>query len=201
MGRLGRAYLTEEEKANKPKVTKALLRRIGAYLKPYWKQMSLVLLAIVASSVFRMMPSILSGRIIDDGLIGRDLRTLITLIVLSLIVTLAANLIGVFESYLNTWIAQHVTFDMRNKMFSHLQSMSHRFFTTNNQGEIITRMTGDISGVSDIITNTLSSILSNAITLIVAIVAMFSKNWILAVVGIIIVPLFALPTKKVGKTR
>ncbi|MDD4096542.1 MAG: ABC transporter ATP-binding protein [Oscillospiraceae bacterium] len=201
MGRSGRAYLTEEEKANRPKVTGKLLRRIAGYLKPYWKQMALVFLAIFVSSVFKLLPSILTGRIIDDGLIGRDLNTLIILISISLGVTVAANLIGVLESYLNTWIAQHITFDMRNSMFRHLQAMSSRFFTANNQGDIITRMTSDISGVQQVITGTLSSILSNSITLVVALVAMFSKNWILALVGMVIVPLFALPTRKAGKTR
>jgi ATP-binding cassette subfamily B protein len=201
MGKSGRAFLTEEEMANRPKVTGKLLRRIGSYLKPYWKQMTLVFIAIFVSSVFKLLPSILTGRIIDDGLIGRDLKTLVILIAWSFVVTVAANLIGVLESYLNTWIAQHITFDMRNSMFRHLQAMSSRFFTANNQGDIITRMTSDISGVQQVITGTLSSILSNSITLIVALVAMFSKNWILALVGMIIVPLFALPTRKAGKTR
>ncbi|NLG16912.1 MAG: ABC transporter ATP-binding protein [Fibrobacter sp.] len=193
--------MTEEELANRPKVTKALLLRISSYLKPYWKQMILVLIAIIFSTVLRIFPAILTGKIIDEGLIGRDLNTLIWLLAISLLVMLLANLIGVLESYLNTWIAQHITFDMRNGMFRHLQSMSHRFFTTNNQGDIITRMTEDISGVQNIITTTLASIMSNSITLVVAVVAMFSKNWILALVGIVIVPLFALPTKRVGKTR
>lgn len=201
MGRVARAYLTEEELANRPKVTKALLLRISSYLKPYWKQMILVLIAIIFSTVLRIFPAILTGKIINEGLIGRDLNTLIWLLAISLLVMLLANLIGVLESYLNTWIAQHITFDMRNGMFRHLQSMSHRFFTTNNQGDIITRMTEDISGVQNIITTTLASIMSNSITLVVAVVAMFSKNWILALVGIVIVPLFALPTKRVGKTR
>lgn len=200
-GRAGRGFLTEEEMANRPKVTGALLKRIFSYLKPYWKQLVLVLACIVVSSYFTLLPSILTGRMIDEGLIGRDLGRLILLIVLSLAVTLAANLIGVAESYLNTWIAQHITFDMRNAMFRHLQAMSQRFFTSNNQGDIITRMTSDIDGVKTIITNTFTSILSNAITLVVALVAMFQKNWILALVGLVVVPLFTLPTRKAGKTR
>jgi ATP-binding cassette subfamily B protein len=116
-------------------------------------------------------------------------------------VTAGANLIGVAESYLNTWIAQHITFDMRNQMYRHLQNMSQRFFTSNNQGDIITRMTSDIDGVKTVITNTFSNILSNVITLTVALVAMYQKNWILATVGIIIVPLFTLPTRKAGQKR
>lgn len=194
-------YLTEEEKKNRPKVTKELLKRIFSYLKPYWKQMLLVLAAIIISSTLTLLPSVLTGKIIDEGLIGRSLKKLIFFIVMSLAVTLGANLIGVLESYMNTWIAQHITYDMRNKMYAHLQKMSQRFFTTNNQGDIITRMTSDISGVQQIITNTLTSILSNSITLIVAMIVMFRQNWILAIVGILVVPLFAIPTRSAGKTR
>ncbi len=196
-----RGFLSEEEKQNKPKVTWPLLKRIFSYLRPYWKQLVLALACILASSILNLMPSILTGRIIDEGLIGRNFRALVTFIILSLAVTAGANLVGVAQSYLNTWIAEHITFDMRNQMYRHLQAMSQRFFTSNQQGDIITRMTSDISGVQQIITNTFSSILSNSVTLIVALIAMYRKNWILATVGIIIVPLFSIPTRKAGKTR
>ncbi|MBR4744533.1 MAG: ABC transporter ATP-binding protein [Oscillospiraceae bacterium] len=196
-----RGFMSEEEKASLPKVTPALLRRVFSCLSPYWKQLVLVLICIILSSLFILLPSILTGKIIDEGLIGRNLQALIFYLALSFAVTLGANLIQVAESYINTWIAQHITFDMRNTMFAHLQKMSQRFFTSNNQGDIITRMTGDISGVEQVVTNTFSSILSNAITLVVALVAMFQKNWILALLGIIIVPAFTLPTRRAGKTR
>jgi ATP-binding cassette subfamily B protein len=129
------------------------------------------------------------------------MKKLVLFIVLSLAVTLGANLIGVLESYMNTWIAQHITYDMRNKMYKHLQKMSQRFFTSNNQGDIITRMTSDIAGVQQVITGTLTSILSNSITLIVALVVMFSQNWVMALVGIAVIPLFIIPTRSAGKTR
>lgn len=194
-------FLSEEEKENQPSVTPALLKRIFSYLKPYGKQLALVLICIAASSFLNLLPSILTGKIIDEGLINRDLKALIFFIVLSLAVTFLANLIGVAESYINTWIAQHITYDMRNQMYAHLQKMSQRFYTTNNQGDIVTRMTSDIDGVQTVIANTFTSILSNVITLVIAAIAMFQKNWILALVGIIIVPLFTLPTRKAGKTR
>ena len=200
-GRFGPGYLTEEEKKNKPKVTKELLSRIYSYLRPYRKQMALVLLAILFSAILTLLPSVLTGKIIDEGLIAKNMRALILFILLSFGVTLLANLIGILESYLNTWIAQHITFDMRNTMYRHLQTMSQRFFTNNNQGDIITRMTSDISGVQQIITNTLTSILSNSITLIVALILMFRENWILALVGIAVVPLFTIPTRSAGKRR
>ena len=200
-GPMGGQFLTEEEKANQPKVTPELLKRVFSYLKPYTKQFILVLLCIFVSSFFSLLPSIITGKILDDGLLKKDFNALVYYIVLSLIVTLAASLIGVAENYINTWIAQHITYDMRNQMYSHLQKMSQRFFTMNNQGDIITRMTSDIDGVKTVVTNTFSSILSNSITLIIAMVAMFQKNWILALVGIVIVPVFTLPTRKAGKKR
>ena len=195
------AFLTEEEKASQPKVTPALLKRVFSYLLPYKKQLFLVLLCIAVSSFMSLMPSILTGKIIDEGLIRKDLRALIFYIVLSLAVTFLANLIGVAESYINTWMAQHITYDMRNQMYAHLQKMSQRFFTSNNQGDIVTRMTSDIDGVQMVITNTFTSILSNVITLVIAAIAMFQKNWILALVGIVIVPLFTFPTRSAGRAR
>ena len=208
-GPRGRAsFLTEEEKKNTPKVTKDLLARVLSYLRPYWKQLALVLLCIAVSSVCSLFPSILTGNIIDvltgrdmGGWFGAGISALVKLILVSLALHLASNLIGVGEAYLNNWIAQHISFDMRNQMYRHLQKMSQRFFTSANQGDIITRMTSDISGVESVITNTFTSILSNTITLVVAVVAMFQKNWILALVGIAVVPLFTLPTRMAGKRR
>ena len=200
-GPRGANFLTEEEKKNRPKVTKELLIRIFSYMKPYWKQFGLVLIAILFSAILTLLPSVLTGRIIDEGLIARSMKALVKYILLSLAVTLGANIIGILESYLNTWIAQHITFDMRNAMYLHLQKMSQRFFTSNNQGDIITRMTSDISGVQQIITNTLTSIISNVITLAVALVVMFRENWLLALLGVVIVPLFTIPTRSAGKTR
>ena len=198
---MNRGYLTEEEKANRPKVTFALLKRIFSYLIPYWKQMILIFVFIILSSIMMLLPSVLTGKIIDDGLINRNMKMLITLILVSLGVTLFANLIRVGESFLNNWIAQHITFDMRNKMYKHLQQMSQKFFTSNNQGDIITRMTSDISGVERVVTSTFTSILSNSITLVVAIIIMFRENWILATVGVLVIPLFTIPTRWAGKTR
>ena len=201
-------FLTEEEKQNTPKITRELLLRVFSYLKPYRKQMALVLVCIAVASVCSLFPSILTGNIIDvltgenlGGWIGEGISALVRLILVSLALHFASNLIGVGQTYLNNWIAQHISFDMRNQMYRHLQKMSQRFFTSANQGDIITRMTSDISGVESVVSNTFTSILSNSITLVVALIAMFQKNWILALVGMVVVPLFTLPTRMAGKTR
>ena len=201
-------YLTEEEKQNTPKISKELLLRVFSYLKPYRKQMALVLACIAVASVCSLFPSILTGNIIDvltgknlGGWIGEGISALVRLILVSLALHFASNLIGVGQTYMNNWIAQHISFDMRNQMYRHLQKMSQRFFTSANQGDIITRMTSDISGVESVVSNTFTSILSNSITLVVALIAMFQKNWSLALGGMVVVPLFTLPTRIAGKTR
>ncbi len=208
-GPMGRGrYLTEEEKRQAPKVTRELLTRIFSYLRPYSPQLLLVLGCIAVSSVCSLFPSILTGNIVDvltgkelGGWFGGGISALVRLILLSLALHFFSNLIGVGESYLNTWIAQHISFDMRNQMYRHLQKMSQRFFTTASQGDIITRMTSDISGVESVVSGSFTTILSNAITLIVAVTAMFRKSWVLALVGLAAVPLFVLPTRMAGKKR
>lgn len=197
----GRGFLTEEEKQNKPKITGKLLKRIFSCLLPYWLKLLVVFMAIVGSSILGLLPAILTGRIIDEGLIGKDLDMLILLIAASVGVLIASNLIGVLESYLNVSMAQYITFDMRNRMYAHLQKMSHLFFTTSKQGDIITRMTSDIGGVESVISGTLTNVLRNLAILVTSVIVMYDKNWQLATIGIIIVPLFLIPTKRVGRTR
>ena len=162
----GRSFLTEEEKSQAPEVTWPLLKRVFSYLKPYIPQLIIALASIGLSAVLDMYPSLLTGRIVDEGLIGRSMPILVKLVVISFFLKIASNLIGVLQNYMNSWIAQHITYDMRNQMFEHLLRMSDRFFTENNQGDIITRMNDDISGVQQIISNTFASILSNLILLV-----------------------------------
>ena len=156
-----RGFLTEEEKKNKPKVDKKLIKRIASYMKPYKLQFALVFLAILLSAVIGLFPSIITGRIVDKALLGDDMGLLIKLLLLAFAALTASQVISVLESYINAWISQRIIFDMKNEMYRHLQWMPHSFFTTEKQGDIITRMNTDISGVSSVISNTLSSCINN----------------------------------------
>ena len=201
-GSLGpRGFLTDDEKKKMPKVTKKLLLRILSYLKPYWLQFLLVFLAILLSATVGLLPSIITGRIVDEALVGKDLKLLIQLLLLAFGTMAVSQIIGVLESYINAWISQRIIFDMKNQMYDHLQHMPHAFFTAEKQGDIITRMNTDISGVSTVISGTLSSIVSNVATVVTTLIALFSMSWQLAIVGIIVIPLLILPTRSVGKTR
>ena len=196
-----RGFLTDEEKQNIPKVTKDLIFRILSYLKPYRLQLGLVLIAILLSSVVGLLPSIITGRIVDEALVGRNMALLIKLLVMAFVTLFASQLISVLESYINAWISQRIIFDMKNQMYDHLQHMPHSFFTTEKQGDIITRMNTDINGVSSVISGTLASIVSNIATVVTTTVALFSMSWQLAIVGILVIPLLILPTRSVGRTR
>ena len=196
-----RGFLTEEEKQNMPKVTPQLLLRILSYLKPYWIQFLFVFVAILLSSVVGLLPSIITGRIVDEALMGRNMTLLIQLLLAAFATLTISQVIGVLESYINAWISQRIIFDMKNQMYNHLQHMPHNFFTSEKQGDIITRMNSDISGVSTVISGTLASIVSNIATVITTLVALFGMSWQLALVGIVVIPLLILPTKTVGETR
>lgn len=196
-----RGFLTEEEKKNMPKVTKALLIRILSYLKPYWVQFIFVFISILLSATVGLFPSIITGKIVDQALVGKDMALLIRLLLIAFATLAISQIIGVLESYINSWISQRIIFDMKNQMYKHLQYMPHSFFTSEKQGDIITRMNTDISGVSTVISGTLSSIVSNLATCITTLVALFTMNWKLALVGIAIIPLLVLPTKSAGKKR
>ena len=90
---------------------------------------------------------------------------------------------------------------MKNQMYDHLQHMPHAFFTSERQGDIITRMNSDISGVSSVISGTLSSIVSNIATVVTSLVALFTMSWQLALVGMVVIPLLIIPSRSVGQTR
>ena len=196
-----RGFLTEEEKKNMPKVNGALLGRILGYLKPYSLQFLLVFVTILLSAVVGLLPSIITGRIVDEALVGKNMRLLVQLLVMAFVTLTASQVISVLESYINAWISQRIIFDMKNQMYDHLQHMPHAFFTSEKQGDIITRMNTDISGVSSVISGTLSSIVSNIATVVTTLVALFTMSWKLAIVGIVVIPLLILPTKSVGKRR
>ncbi len=196
-----RGFLTEEEKKAMPKVTKGLLVRIFSYLKPYWLQFVFVFVAILLSATVGLLPSIITGKIVDQALVGEDLALLIRLLLMAFGSLAISQIIGVLENYINSWISRQIIYDMKNQMYHHLQYMPHSFFTTEKQGDIITRMNTDIDGVSTVISGTLSSIVSNLATVVTTLIALLSMNWKLALVGIALIPVLILPTRSAGKKR
>ena len=202
MGMGPRGFLTEEEKQNKPKVTKSLLKRILSYIFPYKWHFLLVFAALIISAVLGLFPSVITGRIVDSIISdNRSVALLLKLVCLAFFVLTASQVIQVLEQYINSWISQKIIYDMRNEMYDHLQHMPHKFFTNEKQGDIITRMNSDINGVSSVISGTLTSIVSNVLTVGVSVFYLFYTDWRLAIVGLLILPALIFPTRSVGKKR
>jgi ATP-binding cassette, subfamily B, bacterial len=196
-----KGFLTDDEKINSPKINKALILRILSYLRPYWLQFIFIFIAISLSAVIGLFPSIITGRIVDEALLGQDMRLLLTLLGAAFATLLLSQVISVLESYISAWVSQKVIFDLKNQMYKHLLHMPHSFFLSEKQGDIITRMNNDIGGVSSVISGTLTSITSNLIIVITTMIALFSMSWQLALVSIVVIPLMILPTRQVGRTR
>ena len=197
-----RGFLTDEEKNNKPKASPELIKRISSYLKPYIFQFTLVFIALGISAVLGLFPAAITGRIVDEIISDNSsVKTLLVLLVAAFTVLSLSQIISVLEQYINSWISQKIICDMRNEMYDHLQRMSHSFFTSEKQGDIITRMNSDINGVSTVISGTLTSIVSNVLTIATSVFYLFYTDWRLAIVGIIIIPILIFPTKAVGKKR
>ena len=199
-----RGFLTEEEKANMPKVTKDLLKRILSYLLPYKWHFLLVFAALCVSAVLGLFPSVIIGKIVDtivNSPNNAGVKSLISLIVLAFIVTATSQILIILEQYINTWISQKIIFDMRNQLYSHLQTMPHAFFLGEKQGDIITRMNSDINGVSAVVSGTLTSVVSNALIVIASAGYLFYTDWRMALVGVAVMPLLLFPTRYISKKR
>lgn len=199
-----RGFLTEEEKANMPKVTKGLLKRILSYLSPYKWHFLMVFVALCISAVLGLFPSVITGKIVDTIVNTPNelgINSLVSLILLAFIVTTASQVLIILEQYINTWISQKIIFDMRNELYSHLQTMPHAFFLGEKQGDIITRMNSDINGVSAVVSGTLTSVVSNALIVIASAIYLFYTDWRMALVAIAVMPLLLFPTRYISKKR
>ncbi|WP_265525123.1 ABC transporter ATP-binding protein [Paenibacillus sp. JDR-2] len=185
----------------KPNITKAMLVRISAYFVPYWKQTVVVLFILLLSSGLGLLPPIFIQHIVDDALPNKDMRLLVELVLISLAATVASSLLGVLQSYLNSYISQNIVYDMKNQMYRHLQKMPLQFYSNVKQGEVITRMTSDISGIQGVFNSTVVNFASNLFILATTLGTLFVMNWKLAILGMVVVPLFLFPTRKMGRVR
>lgn len=190
-----------DENMPAPKITKKMAFRILRYFVPYWKQMSVAVLSLLITAVLGLVPPILIKNIVDKALPQKNLRYLAMLILISVSTSVVLGLLQVGQSFLNTWIAKHIIYTMKNQMYDHLQHMSLNFFSSAKPGEIITRITYDIDGIQDIFNTTVVNAINSIFVLATTVAALFSMNWKLAILGLVIVPLFIFPTRKVGKMR
>ena len=194
-----RTFMRYDESKGQPKVDRALLRRVLGYARPYWLQILLMLVIIVAVSLVELIPPLLYRDLIDNVLPNRNFGRL-NLLALGLIgIPIATGLLGVGERYLNARIGEGIIFDLRQAMYEHLQRMSLRFFTHTKAGEILSRFNNDVVGAQNAVVGTVPNLVTNGITLISTLVVMISIEWRLAVLAVAVLPLFLLPARRVGR--
>ncbi len=185
----------------RPNISRSMLKKIARYFAPYWKLLILLAVSIIITSALGLLPAIFIKNIIDIALPQKDINLLIILIVSSFGAILLSGLVVVGQNYLNSWIAKYIMYDIRNSMFNHIQHMSIRFFSNVKAGEITSLMNNDIGGIENIFSGTFVQILQNIFIFVITAATMFYTNWKLALAGMIILPLFIIPTRKVGRVR
>jgi ATP-binding cassette, subfamily B, bacterial len=182
-------------------VTREMLLRIAGYFRPYRKKWALVVATVGVQAGLGLVPPLLLATIIDRGILQRNGGLLNVLVALTIVVQLSIGLVGVGLTYLNTMIGQGIVFDLRTQLYRSLRNQGMRFFTHARAGELVSRLSSDVSGVEDVVTSTASQALSNFLIVVSTLVVMFALNWQLSLVSLAILPLFVYPTRRVGAIR
>ncbi|WP_350494248.1 ABC transporter ATP-binding protein [Thermoanaerobacterium sp. R66] len=199
MGYRGKRFYRETDE--KPHITKSLILRILKYFLPYWKLMIVLFMTVIFTSILGVIPSILTKNIIDIALPKKNLTLLVVYILLSFATTLLLNIIAVGQSYLNSIVSKSIIRDLRSIMYNHLEHMSISFFSNAKTGEITSRINNDIGGIESVFSNTFIQLLSGIFVFLTTAATLFYTNWMLAIVSLLTLPLFVIPTRKVGKRR
>ena len=192
------AYLRADETKGRFRLDRNLLRRVFSYARPYRWLLALILLAIVITSLIDLIPPLLYRALIDEVIPNRDFHRLNLLALAMIGIPVVSGVIGVGERYLSAKAGEGIIFDLRQQMYNHLQHMSIRFFTHTKSGEIISRFNNDVVGAQDAFTGTIPDIVTNVVTLVSTLVVMISIEWRLALLSVIVLPLFLLPARRVA---
>ena len=176
------------------------LRRIGRLFAPYKQRLGGVLLLIVASAVLGVVPAFLLQNLLEA--IQRNDTTSLSLNAGGIIaIAVVTGMLGVIQTLLSNQVGQRVMHDLRAAVFRHLQRLSLAFFTRTRTGEVQSRISNDIGGVQNVVTNTATSIASNVTTVVATMAGMLVLNWKLALFAFALIPLFVLLTRRVGNER
>jgi ATP-binding cassette subfamily B protein len=193
------SYIRYDEERDRPEVSRSLLRRVAGYARPYWGQAVLLIILIIVTSLFSLIPPLLYRALIDDALPNGDVA-FVNLIAIGIVgIAVLVGLIEVAQRYFSSTIGEGIIYDLRRGLYAHMQKMSLRFFTNTRTGEMMSRLNNDVIGAQRAVTGTIVSIVTNLITLVTTLAVMISLEWRLTLLSIIILPLFILPARRVGR--
>jgi ATP-binding cassette subfamily B protein len=183
----------------KPKVTRELLLRVLKYAKPYWWHIAGMLVTILLSTGLSLLTPLIFRNMIDVVLPAKDTQRLIWLGLGLLFIPALNGGISVLQRRLNSTVGEGVIYDLRSGLFSRLQRMSLRFFTNTKTGELMSRLNSDVVGAQNAISNTIVNIVTNLVEAIALFAVMFSLEWRLTLVSVLILPLFIITAQRLGK--
>nr|WP_189085976.1 ABC transporter ATP-binding protein [Agromyces mediolanus] len=197
------------ENAQAPKIPN-LLGRIAELFAPHRAALVTTIVLVLIGAALSVIPPLLTQRAFDDGLFPKnaagdalppDVPQLTWLVVGMIAVFIVSALLAVWQTWLTSTIGNKVMGALRVRLFSHLQSMELSFFTRTKTGVIQSRLQNDVGGVAGVLTNTVSSVLGNTVTVISAFVAMLILNWQLTLVALLLMPFMVIAQRRVGQVR
>jgi ATP-binding cassette subfamily B protein len=198
------AAAQKAENAQAPQIPN-LLGRIRELFAPHGRKLAVTVILVLAAAGLSVLPPLLIQRAFDEGLFpasgGPNLERLSVLVALMIAAYVTAALLGVWQTWLTATVGNSVMGALRVRLFTHLQAMELSFFTRTKTGVIQSRLQNDVGGVASVLTNTVSSVLGNAVTVIAAFVAMLLLNWQLAIVAVILMPILVIAQRRVGQVR
>ncbi|MDQ5854640.1 MAG: ABC transporter ATP-binding protein, partial [Chloroflexota bacterium] len=197
------AFVRFDEERDRPQISRRLLQRVAAYALPYRRRIIVMLVAILLGSLLDLLPPLLLRDLIDHALPNGDrpgnLARLNWLALGMISLPLLSGLIGVFQRTQSARVGEGLIFDLRRALYDHMQRMGLRFFTHTKSGELISRLNNDVTGAQRAVTGTLISIITNVVMLTLTLTIMVTLEWRLTILAVVILPLFILPSRRVGR--
>jgi len=181
-------------------------KRVVALFRPYLGRIIVTGILVVVGAAVAVIPPLIVQRIFDDALFPADdagvqLGLLVRLVLIMIALFLVSAGIGVVQTWLTSTVGNRVTGDLRVRLFEHLQAMELGFFTRTKTGVIQSRLQNDVGAVAGVLTNTVTSILGNVVTVIASLVAMILIDWRLTIIAVVLMPFLVLVQRKVGQVR
>ena len=189
----------DSSKAEGASLDRGLVRRVASWTAPYKGQLAGFLVAIVAGSLLALVPPLVFRTIIDQTLPNGDSDDLAWLSLMVVGAAVVAMVASLLERFWSARIGEGLIFDLRVALFDHVQRMPVHFFTRSQTGALVSRLNNDVIGAQRAVTGTLGTVASNVVTLITTVIAMVALDWRVTLVSVLLLPLFLVPAKRVGK--
>ena len=191
--------LTRDPSVKENKISRKTVARILSYARPYKALIALFLITLVFASLLSVAQPLLFRRIIDQGITPGDASLVTWTAIFIAMLAIADAALGVVSRYFSTRIGEGLIFDLRNEVYDHVQGQSIAFFTRAQTGALISRLNNDVIGAQQAFTSTLGGVLGNMISLVIVLITMFVLSWQITLASLVIVPLFLLPARYMGR--